>query len=234
VKPARGSGGVGLRVLTRKGDGFRDEVNSETFTAAGLYEALASSRRSRLVVQERLRSHHELERLSATAALQTVRFNTLVGEDGVCRIAPARLKVIVGDYLTDNLGSGRSGNLVAFIGEQGELAGAAAFAADGLGLTWVERHPKTGARFEGFRIPFFAEATALVRRVAPLFLPLRTVGWDVAITERGPSLIEGNCHWDPPNYVVPAAGPRPWEAEMGAFLVAFRSEAARKRLRPGR
>ena len=34
-------------------------------------------------------------------------------------------------------------------------------------------------------------------RAARAFAPLRTIGWDVAITPDGPSLIEGNVTWDP-------------------------------------
>jgi len=227
AKPARGSGGVGIRVLTRAPDGFQDDVSGELFTPGQLCDVLRSPRRHpRVVLQERLHSHPELARLSGTTAVQAIRFNTLITHDGTCRFAPARLKVIAGDQLIDNLGSGRAGNLVAFVGSGGLLAGAVAFAEDGVGLRWVERHPRTGERFEGFRIPFFEEALTLLGRVAPLFLPLRTIGWDVAITERGPCLVEGNSQWDPPNYVVPGQSSRPWEVEMGAFLDALRSEAA--------
>jgi hypothetical protein len=52
--------------------------------------------------------------------------------------------------------------------------------------------------FRGFAIPLWAEACALVERAALAFLPLRTIGWDVAVTPRGALLIEGNVTWDPP------------------------------------
>lgn len=39
------------------------------------------------------------------------------------------------------------------------------------------------------------EAFALVRGAAPHFLPLRTLGWDIAITPDGPMIIEANAHW---------------------------------------
>ncbi len=41
------------------------------------------------------------------------------------------------------------------------------------------------------------EVQDLVRRAALAFAPLRTIGWDVAISDAGPSLIEGNVLWDP-------------------------------------
>jgi hypothetical protein len=55
----------------------------------------------------------------------------------------------------------------------------------------------TGASFAEFRVPFIEDVRDLVTRAALAFTPLRTIGWDVAITDAGPSLIEGNVTWDP-------------------------------------
>ena len=37
----------------------------------------------------------------------------------------------------------------------------------------------------------------LAEQAALQFLPLRTIGWDIAITPGGPSILEGNVWWDP-------------------------------------
>jgi hypothetical protein len=50
--------------------------------------------------------------------------------------------------------------------------------------TRYQGHPDTGVRFEGHAVPFYEEAVALCRR----FL----IGWDVAITPRGPLILEPN------------------------------------------
>lgn len=59
----------------------------------------------------------------------------------------------------------------------------------------LERHPDAGVLFDGFEVPFFREATSVTRRASE-FIPLTVVGWDVAISENGSVLIEGNsnCH----------------------------------------
>jgi hypothetical protein len=46
-------------------------------------------------------------------------------------------------------------------------------------------------------VPCWDAACRLVRDAATAFLPLRTIGWDVAITDGDPVLIEGNVTWDP-------------------------------------
>ena len=53
------------------------------------------------------------------------------------------------------------------------------------------RHPDTGFEFAGFIVPHL-EAAKDMAKAAAAFLPFRLVGWDVAITEEGPILVEGN------------------------------------------
>ena len=56
-------------------------------------------------------------------------------------------------------------------------------------------HPDTQVVFEGYKIPFFEEAVALAKRATECFYGLCSIGWDVAITSDGPTLIEGNDDW---------------------------------------
>ena len=56
----------------------------------------------------------------------------------------------------------------------------------------VEEHPMTGVRFEGFQVPYFAEACELAKRAAAVVPTVGYIGWDMAITENGPAIIEGN------------------------------------------
>jgi len=56
-------------------------------------------------------------------------------------------------------------------------------------------HPITKTVFEGFRIPFIPEAKDLVTKAASVMPGLRLIGWDVAIGEDGPILVEGNSDY---------------------------------------
>ena len=50
--------------------------------------------------------------------------------------------------------------------------------------------------FEGYPVPFYAESVELALKAHALFPRLLTVGWDVAVTQDGPMLVEGNHDWD--------------------------------------
>jgi hypothetical protein len=64
----------------------------------------------------------------------------------------------------------------------------------GVGVSTVPRLPG-GARVEGVRLPDWQAARQMVRSAAPAFLPLRTLGWDVALTPAGPVVVEANTRW---------------------------------------
>ena len=181
VKPAEGVYGHAVNAYTRTAGGFLDAAGVNR-TASALYETLrGDARYRRFVIQERLRNHVDLERLSGTAAVQCARLVTWVRTDGDVEVYITFLKIIVGSSVTDNYEYGRSGNLKANISvEDGTLGPAIGGTPGGIGFRIVPTHPKTGITFLGFRLPYWHNAQQLVCRAARLFWPLRTIGWDVA------------------------------------------------------
>ncbi len=199
VKPADGFYGRGVRVFAREGGAFR-ESSGRVFSAAELHAELLSPRPyyyPKLVLQERLRNHEALLALSGSAGLQTIRIVTLVHDDGSAGVYLTFLRIISADAIVDNFDHGRTGNLMALADPaSGVLERAVACHPSVIGPVFIERHPRTGMSIPGFVLPCYEEACALVLRAARLFLPLRTIGWDVAITPAGPVLIEGNAYWE--------------------------------------
>jgi hypothetical protein len=137
-----------------------------------------------------------LLRISDTPALQTVRINTVIDRGGRCRIVRPFFKAAVGDNVADNIHRGASGNIhVDVRAEDGVLQPGQLTTRDGRGVVPVPVHPETHVRFEGIKLPFWAEAAALAEEAAGKFLPLRTLGWDVALTGDGPVIVEANFYW---------------------------------------
>ena len=199
IKPSKGVYARGLMVLTRSSEG--DEMISPSGKRRTLDELLdtmaGDSRYSTYIVQDRLENHTDLQQLADSKALQTVRVVTMVGPDRKPRILFACAKVINSDHLSDNFDYGTSGNLLADIHlGSGSLHRVMGKHDSGFGLQEFAEHPRTGITFNDFTLPYWQETKVLAEEAALKFLPLRTIGWDIAITQDGPSVIEGNVWWD--------------------------------------
>ena len=68
------------------------------------------------------------------------------------------------------------------------------------------KHPLSGVVFDGYQIPMYEEACELVKRAHKVLPSIPTIGWDVAITDEGPTLIEGNDNWEISGVQIPHGG----------------------------
>lgn len=64
------------------------------------------------------------------------------------------------------------------------------------GGEWVSAHPDSGCEFRGRTVPFWKEILEVCNHAAEQFPGVRSVGWDIAVTESGPFIVEGNSDWD--------------------------------------
>ena len=189
VKPAGGMGGSRIDFFEKRSDAVWSD--GHLVSPGDLRRRLClDAAYGPAIVQERIRNHASLAGLSGSEALQCTRMVTVVARSGEVEILVAFQKLIVGGHQIDNFAGAWTGNLVASI----DLGSGA------LGAAWSDGaasscHPDTGAAISGFRLPHWNVARALVERAALLFTPLRAIGWDVALTEDGPVLIEGNSEW---------------------------------------
>lgn len=199
VKPAEGACGQGPNLFRRSDKGYVNAAGKHMETG-DLYDLLVPHATAGYIIQERLHNHPELIRLGGTETLQTVRIITLVDNDGQVHILHAHLKIIEADGVIDPLIHELTGNIEAPVElRHGTLRAANRIPGTGAAVMTIPAHPKTKIAFEGLRLPFWAEACHLVRQTAVKFIPIRTIGWDVALTPDGPVIVEGNVWWDPPN-----------------------------------
>jgi len=183
-------------------DGFHGS-DGVTRTSRQIVDLLRSSPDAdSFVIQQRLRSHHVVSALSGNSNLQTLRITTFIDHDLNCRLLFSHLKLMTrADVFTDNIGDGLTGGITNVIClETGTIAKSFMKTNDGTGDRWVSHHPATRRALTGFAVPCWKEACELVRRAAPAFLPVRSVGWDVGITDEGVRIVEGNIWWDRRHY----------------------------------
>jgi len=197
IKPPGGSHGEGAFSVVAEGADVRwlDKVSPVAEMYAYCRGRVGSTRL--LLAQPRVRPARTLLRVMSSHGLGTVRAVTyLKGDDA--HLLAACLRIPVGRNDADNFRHGESGNLVAGVDPRSGrlLLAHGSRRTDWPDIVDVDRHPDTGEVIEGFQLPFWPEIVDLCCRAQSRMPGLRTIGWDVAITEQGPLLIEGNGAYD--------------------------------------
>lgn len=160
-------------------------------------EIIAIAREYNLTLAEAYISQHpDLMKLSPSA-LNTVRVFTQI-VDGKVVILGTRLRISVNSNV-DNLAAG---NMAAAIDSGTGVITRPAVYSD---ITKVPEyiHPITGVPIVGFRIPHWDEVLSKVKAIALHNCQNKSVGWDIAITDKGIDFIEGNHDWCKLVYQLP-------------------------------
>ena len=120
-------------------------------------------------------------------AINTIRVVT-INKNGNPYVLSSVLRV--GTKRTGNVDNWSAGGLAIGITEDGHLKEHALY-KPGFG-TRTDTHPDTGVVFKDFVIPGYREALELACKVHKSFYGIAAIGWDVAISDKGPVFIEGN------------------------------------------
>lgn len=124
------------------------------------------------------------------ASVNVPRLNTMIDKNGEPVVFSAFFRAGTGDAVVDNMGAG---GMAAHIDVETGIV-------DTMAIDMKRReyviHPLSGEVFPGLRIPHWEEAKDLVIRAAKEVPEMRYIGWDVAVTEDGVCLIEGNDRAD--------------------------------------
>jgi hypothetical protein len=172
AKVLSGCGGKGIEKINL--NEFKDYKN--------LYKILKE--KQQFLVEETLVQNKEISVLSPSS-MNTIRIVTVVKDSKVIVIY-SLVRIGDGSSSVDNISSG---GMYCPVDDNGVI-GAKAF-CDKTGK-YYENHPLTRVKFSGFKIPLYKEAVNLVKKAALEVPEVKYVGWDVAICEEGPALIEGN------------------------------------------
>jgi hypothetical protein len=200
VKPVIGAVGVGARrVYYHPLNGTYQVEGGRTgpMSGAELVAQLESrSRRKPVLLQHRISNHPRLKELVGGRTVATIRMVTVRALPDDFAVVAAFLRCSPRDSATDNYFTGGLACNVNL--DTGELGPALLkYSSDE-----CPHHPLTGVRFEGFRLPFFADAKALCLKAHREFVAadggyrIPVVGWDVAMTTEGALLLEANSPCD--------------------------------------
>ncbi|MCI8649002.1 MAG: hypothetical protein HFG20_02690 [Anaerotruncus sp.] len=171
AKPLEGTCGKGIEFF---------EI-SEKSKIAGLYEMLKAG--GQYLVEEYIVQH------PAVSAIYPLSVNTLrlvtIRKGEKVHLVFSSMRIGNGKQV-DNLNSGGMAVIVDM--QTGRISTPG---ADKDGKAY-QQHPMTGVTLMGTEIPYYHEAVEMVKRAALQIPELGYIGWDAAITEKGPVIIEAN------------------------------------------
>lgn len=196
VKPIGESEGKGVH----KADAPVDE--------SAFQELYRSLKADDVVIEERLYSHKDMK-FGATS-LNTIRVHSVIDADGNVHFIKFILRAGVGDTVVDNYCAG------GCIYEVDEHSGRIISRSYSKKHPQSDIHPGTDIVMPGRCIPYWDDVKRLVACAHKMLPQIRFVGWDVAITDNGPELIEGNHH---PDYdLLEFVGTRFWWPQLKLHL----------------
>lgn len=165
------------------GQGITREPLDESTDYKALFTKLTENKQ--YLIEDAIVQHEKMNELYS-GSVNTLRMVTLVDNDKKPHFMYALIRMGQKGAKVDNISSG---GMYAPVNENGIITHAAFCDKEGI---CHDIHPTSGTKLVGFEIPYFAEAVELVKKAATVIPDMRYIGWDVAITENGPILVEGN------------------------------------------
>lgn len=173
IKPYNSSGGRGV---------CKKSVTEENIIGE-LFEELISDG-SGFICEEIIIQSQELSSFHPFS-VNTVRFTTIKDDSGINLFYPL-LRTGVGGSLIDNA---TGGGIFALIDPESGVVYTKA--KDEKGNSFFA-HPDTGVIYPGFKLPEWEKAVELVKNLASVMEDMCYVGWDIAHTDKGWVMVEGN------------------------------------------
>ena len=138
------------------------------------------------ILEEIIEQGEELARIHPQS-VNTLRIPTVVLADGSVRLFHPTLRVGRGDGIIDNFSAGGISALI-----DPETGCICSDGADKKGRRYAA-HPDTGVRFNGYRLPEWDKAVAMVTTAAHMVPGNYYCGWDLAYSTHGWCMVEANC-----------------------------------------
>ena len=215
VKSRSGSGGSGFALLTS--DAGATYVNGRQ-----VENCSSAVARGSLVITDFVQQHERIAAIfpNTTNTMRVMTFRDIDTDEPFVAFASHRFGTKRSQPV-DNFGAG--GLSVGIDIDTGVLQPAMWRRPGGSGgrreIVWIDEHPDTGAQITGTKVPHWQMALDAVLRAAAALPGSRYVGWDLAVTQDGLSIIEGNNRGD---VLVQMHGPLLLDERMRRIFAARR------------
>ena len=171
AKPSRGEGGAGISIYASQ------DVEDVAAWRTSLIES------DQTLLEEVLSQHEALSELYPDS-VNTVRMITYRDPKDELHVIASVLRIGNGSVI-DNFASGGMFTML-------DDDGVALYPGVDKQSHIYRTHPVTGTPIQGFQVPHYAEIVSMIADAAKRLPTVPYVGWDIAVTPEGPSLIEAN------------------------------------------
>lgn len=193
MKPSFGSYGRGNTLVRGLEQGRLILGDGSTVALQEFCEALDDGKGLGWILQEPLTPHSRIAAICGSK-VSGVRVHTFLSPAGPV-VTKAIWKINVGKEDSDNFRHGASGNMLAALDlETGEVT--RVVGGTGFDQKIDPTHPVSGEKLAGFEVPFWKEIKTLVCDANLAFPGFICPGWDIAICEDGPKILEVNHFGD--------------------------------------
>lgn len=187
LKPIDGQCGEGIyHMIIQKGF---ITLNSVEMSMGDIENLLSHSS---YLIQPTITQNDKMKSLHPQS-LNTIRLVTIRNEKtGQLEIFPSILRIGTGNSFVDNTSQGglavginlATGSLKEFGFYKPEFG------------TKVSVHPDSYIQFSDFKIPYFEKCKQQALFLHSRLCDIHSIGWDIAIGEKGPIFVEGNDNWE--------------------------------------
>ena len=170
AKPDNDSGGKSI-----------EAIDANEYKPEDLYKKLLSNRQT--LLEEKIKQCDELSRLYP-CSINTIRVVT-INKNGNVVVPFVAIRIGNEGNVVDNF---HSGGMFDVVDEDGVIRKPALNKANAV----FDVHPYTGTEIIGFKIPKYDEILSLCKEMATVVPEIGYVGWDIAVSDKGLDVVEGN------------------------------------------
>ena len=138
-----------------------------------------------VLIEQKIEQHPIMNEL-CPSSVNSIRIVTLRDKNGEVHYLYSLLRFGNGTKAVDNI---TSGGMYILLDKDGRSSSKAFCDKTGL---FYDKHPMTGVDVTKFTVPMHKEAVELCKKGANVVPEVGYIGWDAAITQNGPVIIEGN------------------------------------------
>lgn len=190
-KPSNADVGIGaIRVTKRdQSSGTLVLADGTSHPVKNVADEIVGMKYGNYLFQEILHNARELEEIVGPG-LSTVRI-CMIHDGHAPKVFRAFLKICLKSNHNDNWDYGRYGNALGFLDPN---SGKIKNLVTGIwpNVAFSDHHPETSRKLSGVALPFWSDLVETCCRASHCFPGFRVMHWDVAITPKGPSLVEMN------------------------------------------